>query len=91
MTSLIRAGIKSARELFTGKPPDLVRLSGDALALICEGNCVSAHLRDVQHASVQESFLGLFGCTLTLKLANGSRYLIRGLDCEDGCTDLRYH
>lgn len=78
--SAVQKGIKFARKLFSGKPEDSLTLRGDEMHFVSEGVSSTRLLQDLKHASLEQSFLGLFGSTLTLTFTNSHKVHIRGLD-----------
>lgn len=80
LASLIRVGFDSAKRLFSGKPADGVVVKNDSIHCVCDGAALERHLRDVKHVSVQQSFLGLFGASLSIRFIDNVHRVVKGLD-----------
>jgi DNA helicase-4 len=82
-TALIQRGLRAIGRFLSDRPPDSLRVSGETLEYVAEGSSGSCHAREVVISSVEQSFLGLFGATVTVTLTNGKRLIVRGLASQD--------
>jgi len=82
MNHLIQVAGNIGRWIFGGSPPDNLKISGNKITYVAEGKKGYLCVEMMRHISLEDSFLGLFGCTLKVTMLNGPVTRIKGLNKE---------
>ena len=74
--------LSAIAKFLTSRGDDAVRLQGDYVHFKEAGSSGSLSLEEIRNTTVEQSFLGIFGSSISIKSSNGSTHLIKGLEHE---------
>jgi len=70
-------------KFLTGRDDDAIRLQGDRVYYTETGKQGALSVQEIRNATVEQSFLGLFGSSISIKSSDGTSHLIKGLAHDD--------
>lgn len=69
----------SIAKFLTGRDDDAIRLQGDRVNYTEAGKQGQLSVQEIRNATVEQSFLGFFGSSISIKSSDGTSHLIKGL------------
>jgi DNA helicase IV len=71
--------LSAIAQFFTGRDDDAIRLQGDRVHFTEAGKQGGISVQEIKNVTVEQSFLGLFGSSISIKSSSGTSHLIKGL------------